>query len=249
MKKILVVVTLLSMLCMNALADGLWSEATESYASGDYSRAIALYIQIAETEGASDDLYYNMGNAYYKLNDNANSIINYRRSLKLNPRNADAKFNLKMAQARVKDNIEAEEMFFLKSWASSLTDLQRSDAWLIEAAVFFIMSLLGLLVFLFAATPSRRRTGFYSSIVCALLFIVSLTCSISKYHAETSTDQAVIVAGSVTLKSSPDQSGTDLFILHAGAEVSVKERVGDWVNIRLANGDMGWMPEKDLERI
>ena len=231
MRKAITLISIIFLGFVNVLAQNAWDEANSLYAAGDYENAIRTYKSIEENEGASDELYYNIGNAYYKLNDYANAIIFYRRALKINPRHEDAIFNIKMAKARVKDNIEVENI------------------WLIQSAVCFALALLAIIIFLFASAVAARKAGFYSAVVFIFLFCITLACSIAKHYDETNKDDAVITAGSVTLKSSPDQSGTDLFILHAGTEVEIKEQVGEWINIRLANGDMGWTMLQNIERI
>ncbi len=249
MRKAIALISIIFLGFVSVLAQNAWDEANSLYATGDYENAIRTYKSIEENEGASDELYYNIGNAYYKLNDYANAIIFFRRALKINPRHEDAIFNIKMAKARVKDNIEVENVFFIKSWAIAFVGLQRANIWLIQSAVCFALALLAIIIFLFASAVAARKAGFYSAVVFIFLFCITLACSIAKHYDETNKDDAVITAGSVTLKSSPDQSGTDLFILHAGTEVEIKEQVGEWINIRLANGDMGWTMLQNIERI
>ncbi len=226
-----------------------WEQANQAYAAGQYQEALQLYNGIAQEHGNSSDLMYNIGNTYYKLNDVAHAIIYYRRALKIDAHNSDALFNLEMARARTKDNIEVQEQFFLYKWTSKLISLASGNQWLLISSLAFTLSLAMLLLFFFASALTARKTGFYTAIILFLFFITSLIFSLIRHSSEQSATDAVVTAGSVTLKSSPDKSGTDLFVLHQGAEVTIEEQVGDWVYVQLANSDKAWMPINMLEII
>lgn len=247
MKKLLYIILLFPMSCLIAQTN--WDNANNAYASGQYEEALEGYRSIAEEQGVSADLYYNTGNAYFKLNDMAHAIINYRRALKINSNHADALFNLEIARARTKDNMEIQEPFFLSQWTNKIISLTNSNTWLIISATMFFLGLLGILLFMFGGEIAWRKTGFYSALVFVLFFVITLCFSFSRYYNETSDTDAVIVAGSVTLKSSPDKSGTDLFVLHEGTEVTIEDQVGEWVYVRLANSDKAWMLISQLEKI
>ena len=248
MKKIINIVLLIFPFSI-AIAQTNWDNANNAYAAGQYQETLDLYLDVAARDGVSADLYYNLGNTYFKLNDVAHAIIYYRRALKLNPNHADAKYNLEFARSRTKDKIEMPEQFFLSKWTNKLVGLANSNTWLFISASAFIMALIAFFFFLFGNATVMRKTGFYAALILVLIFIIALIFSIMQYHAETSDSEAVIVVGAVTLKSSPDKTGTDLFVLHEGTEVTIEDQVGEWVYVRLANSDKAWMLVSQLERI
>ena len=144
-------------------------QANALYAQKNYAAAIQQYEQVRQSQGESAELYYNLGNAYYKTGDIAQAILNYNRALLLAPNNDDAQFNLQVAQRKVVDNVDVTSVFFLKQWINNLGDLLTSDGWAIMSIVLFILSLSTFLLFVFGRFRSIRKTAF--NIAAASLII------------------------------------------------------------------------------
>lgn len=234
----------------------LFSQANQQYADGNYAEAANGYQQVLSEDAINPMLsssekatvLFNLGNAYFKQGELAQSILCYERSLRLRPTNKDAQFNLKFAQSRITDNIEDSTTFFLSKWAASLRNLLSENTWLYMSIAFFWVVLICLFGFLLGQTSGLRKTSFYIGIVALVLSICTGANALSLHQRDAARAEAIITQGIVNAKSSPDKSGTDLFTLHEGTKVEIKETIGEWGNIHVGN-NVGWVPLKTLERI
>ncbi len=224
------------------------SMANEAYQKGSYDEAITLYESVLN-EGESPELYYNLGNAYFKTNQIGKSILNYERALRLNPSFEDAKHNLSLANTKVLDNIEPIEVFFLSQWIENLKSLLGSNEWAVSSILFFVITLVLLLFYVFSPKKIVRQTSFFVAIFFFLLSVVFFSFSSSRRNYFEKREAAIVMQGSVTVKSSPDESGTELFLLHEGTKVTVREVVGEWSEIKIADGNIGWVKNSEIERI
>ncbi len=222
--------------------------AVDAYSKGEYKTAITLYEELAK-DGEAASLYYNLGNAYYKDGQIAKAILNYERALLLNPSMSDARFNLEMAQQKVVDKIETIDEFFLTSWKHSIQNLMSVGSWSIGAIVLFFMFIAFLLAFLFIRIVWVKKVSFFSALVVLCFCIMANVFASDLKKKQLNRTGAIIMTPTVTIKSSPDQSGTDLFILHEGTKVNIRSRLGDWSEIILGNGNIGWLPSKSFEVI
>lgn len=222
--------------------------ANDMYKQANYTDAAKMYESQLQ-KGVSAELYYNLANAYYKSGEVAHAILNYERALRLKPNFADAKFNLKLAQQKVVDSVNASAGFFVKRWAISMVEWATSNQWAITSILTFILSLALFLLFLFSKERQNRKIAFYTAFVfitvSGLTFILSgiRKDQMVKHH------DAIIMNGAVTAKSSPDKSGTDIFQLHEGTKVEVKSTLSNWAEIEIENGAIGWVEESAIERI
>ena len=168
------------------------AEADSAYVQERYEQAISLYDKLLET-GASASVYYNLGNAYYRIGDMAHAILAYERAYLMEPGDADIRFNLQLL------------------W---------------------------------------RKVGFgvgVCTLILAVLFHIFAYQQQQKLLVRT---HAIVMSSSLTVKSTPSTSGTDLFVLHEGTKVEITDdTMKDWKEIRLADGKVGWVPVKTIERI
>lgn len=223
--------------------------ANDLYASGKFEDAAKMYEQLIQNEGISPEIYYNLGNAYYKLNETGLSILNYERALRLKPNYSDALNNLQFAQAKVVDNVVAIPPFFLVRWLDLLIKVMNSNQWFFVSVLVFILGLLAVMFFIYGSSHYVRKTSFYVAVILVSMAAVSLLFAGIRKADLTTHNNAIIMAGSVTIKSSPDKSGTDLFQLHEGTKVSIKSKLGDWSEIELGNGNIGWVKSSNIEEI
>jgi len=229
-----------------AYAQSDFDAANAAYADGRYEEAAAMYeALLAEQPDAT--LYYNLGNAQFKQGELAQAILCYERALRLRPDYPDAKYNLAFAQSRITDNI-VEQDFFLSVWARSLRNRLRESTWTILSIALFILALAGILLFLLGGEARVRKTAFYTAWIALLFSLVSGLNARSLHQRDNLRNEAVITQGVVNAKSSPDRSGTDLFTIHEGTKVTIRETLGDWCNIRVGNNE-GWIRLQNLERI
>lgn len=231
-----------------ASADKLLIQANEKYKAGQFSDAAKLYEEVTKS-GVSAKLYYNLGNSYYKANEIGKAVLNYERALRLDPTYADAKYNLEIAESKIVDNINSSSTFFLRNWLNNLIASLSSNQWMFTALFFFILMLGAFLVFVFSRVKKRRKISFYSMLALLTLMIVTLIFSGINKKRFIKHDDAVITVGVVVVKSSPDETGTEIFQLHEGTRVKVKSQLGEWSEITVDNAAVGWVKEEVMERI
>ena len=229
--------------------DAAIKEAEVAYTKGDYKSAIDLYEGLLENKGESAAIYYNLGNAYYKDGQIAPTILNYERALLLSPADGDIRFNLQMAKQRSVDKIEPLGEFFLAKWFHAVQNLASADRWGTIGIVCFLLCLVCLSVFFFSRQRRFKQIGFYSAVVLLAIVVVANVFASNQADEITNRTEAIVFSPTVTVKSSPDQSGTDLFVIHEGTKVSIKSTLGEWSEISLEDGNVGWMPSKDIVKI
>lgn len=230
-------------------ASALLSSATEAYEQGDYAQAVTLYQQIIAEHGTSSALYYNLGNAYYKQRDFAHAILQYERALLLNPSDQDIQTNLEMARLQCVDKIETIQPVIFTQWSDAVRDLLSCDAWAVLSVVMFLLFIAALFLYFFMRRRAIRKVGFYTAGLALVVCLVAMYYASRQYTRLTVRDYAIIVAPTVTVRSSPAESGTALFPLHEGTKVRVKSALGEWSEIELSDGNVGWMPNASFEII
>ena len=224
-------------------------EAEEAYAKEDYTQAIELYESILKSYGESAMVYYNLGNAYYKAGKVAPAILNYERALLLNPGDSDTRFNLQVARQKTVDKIEPIGEFFLTRWIGTVEDVYSADGWAKWGVAFFVLFIGCLVLFFFSKWIRLKKIGFFAGICFLLISLVANLFADSQQDKLLHRADAIVFASTVTVKSSPDASGTDLFILHEGTKVTIKSTLGEWSEIQLEDGNVGWMPSKEIQQI
>jgi tetratricopeptide (TPR) repeat protein len=224
-------------------------QAETAYASKDYEQAIELYEKVLQGYGDSFEIYYNLGNAYYKAGKMAAAILNYERALLINPGDGDTRFNLNLAKLRTTDKIEPIGDFFLIEWFRTVQNLFNVDTWATVGILCFVLFIGCLILFFFSKWMSFKKIGFYAGILLLLLVIVTNVFAWNQKKALIDRRGGIIFAPTVTIKSSPDASGTDLFLLHEGSKVFIKSMLAEWYEIELEDGNVGWLRQKELEKI
>lgn len=225
----------------------LLQEGHEQYAAGNYAEAAVSYQQAIEDMPTAEG-YYNLGNACFKQGELAQAILSYERALRIRPLYSDARHNLAFAQSRIVDNIEDNGGFFVASWFTSLRNLLSTMTWLGLSIGAFWLLLIGVLCFLLSRNMAIRKAGFFVALLMLVMTIWTGANAASLHHRNSARAEAIVTQGIVNAKSSPDRSGTDLFTLHEGTKVTIRETIGTWANIHVGN-NIGWIPLRDLERI
>jgi len=225
------------------------SLAEESYKDGNYPEAISRYKSIADSGFVSGELLYNIGNACYKNRDIPSAILYYERASRYLPHDEDIRFNLELARSNTQDKIDTLNPFFLKVWIFWVRDLMSESAWGRLNIVFLFLTLGALLTFLLSGWPEVRKWSISVFFLSFFIFLLSLWMGILQKNNLQRTDEAIVFSPSVTVKSSPDDSGTNLFVLHEGTKVLILDQIGDWREIRLSDGNKGWIRITELEII
>lgn len=220
-----------------------------AYVKGDYTIAIKNYETIL-TKGEAAEVYYNLGNSYYKSGDIARAILNYERALLLEPSNGDIRANLKIAQSKTIDKVNSIPEIFLVTWYKAILYSLSMKAWAILGIVSFILFLLVLCILFFLKRRLWDRIGCGIGIVLFLLVILSNIFAFQQKNILNNRMQAIIMSPSIVVRSTPSDSGTSLFVLHAGHKVDIKDNsMREWKEIRIEDGKVGWVPVSSIEVI
>lgn len=225
-------------------------EGDKAYQESKFEDAIKIYESVLAEEGESADLYYNLGNCYYKTKNIAKAILNYERALLLKPGDADIRFNLDLARSKTVDQVTPATEVFIVTWAKSLTNLMSEKAWGTTGIITFLLLLAGLALYIFGNRILWKKIGFIGAVV----FLIVCVCA--NFFAAEQKDKivnrmgAIVTNPTITVKSTPNESGTDLFVLHEGTKVYIEDNsMKGWKEIRLEDGKEGWLPTSSIEVI
>lgn len=219
------------------------------YAKGNYMQAIKDYEEVLK-KGVSADLYYNLGNAYYRTDNITRAVINYERALLLSPGDEDIRFNLRLARSKTIDKITPESEMFFVTWYKALVNSTSVDTWAYRGIAAIIISLLLVLLYLFARPVWMRKVGFFGAACFLLLFFFA---NLFAYQQKSNIDQrtgAIVISSAAGAKKTPADAAASIFVLHEGTRVDVTDNtMKDWKAIRLEDGREGWIESKHLEFI
>ena len=225
------------------------AEGDSAYVNSNYQEAIKIYESLLK-QGESAELYYNLGNAYYRTENITRAVLNYERALLLSPGDGDIRFNLQIARSKTIDKIVPESEMFFVTWYRSLVNMMSVDGWGRLALVSLALVIVLFLVYLFSARVWSQKVGFFGGGALLVVFVLSNFFAWQQRHQLLYRQGAIVVAPSVTVKSTPAQNGTDLFILHEGTKVVITDgSMKNWREIRLADGKKGWIESKKIELI
>ncbi|MCR5579755.1 MAG: BatD family protein [Prevotella sp.] len=225
------------------------TEADSSYVRGQYQKAIKEYEALLK-QGASADLYYNLGNAYYRTENITRAVLNYERALLLSPSDRDIRFNLQLARSKTIDKITPEQEMFFVTWYRSLVNMASVDGWARTALLALALAIVLALIYLFSERIWLRKIGFFGAMALVVLFVLSNVFAHQQKELLMNHSGAIVISPAVTVKSTPAQQGTDLFILHEGTKVTITDSsMKDWKEIRLADGKEGWIETSKIELI
>ena len=225
------------------------AEADSAYVQERYQQAAKDYEALLK-QGVSADLYYNLGNCYYRMDQMTQAVLNYERALLLSPGDKDIRFNLQMARSKTIDKITPESEMFFVTWYSSLVNVMSVDGWARTALVALIVAIVLALFYLFSDRIWLRKIGFFGGIIALLLFLVGNLFAWQQKSNLTQRTGAIIIKSAVNVKSTPSKNGTDLYILHEGTKVTVTDSsMREWRKIRVADGKEGWLEVSEIEVI
>ena len=232
-------------------AFGLIAQSTEDqefaranfyYNESKYDTALVIYEKILDDGFVSAPLLYNIGNTYFKLRNYPMAILNYEKALKLEPNNDEIKQNLAIANALITDKIEPVPVFFLTKWWRNVGNMLSANGWASASLKLFAVLLLLLFFYFTARTKGLRKVTFFTSIIVFLLFVCSIIFALQKYRYVNEHNEAIVMSPTITVKSSPSSSGVDLFVLHEGSKVEILDKTDNWDKIKIADGNVGWLP-------
>ncbi|MGM0530548.1 MAG: tetratricopeptide repeat protein [Bacteroidota bacterium] len=251
-KKVLLILSLFAFFTMGVKAQEfsvLVDSANTYYSEGKYGEAINAYKRVLDQGYESPGIYYNLGNAYYKTNQLAPAILNYERARLRDPGNEDIQHNLDLARSQITDKIENIPDFFITQWINQFIDVFPSDIWALISMIAFIAFLVLFSVYLYSLRIGLKKSGFWIGLLALAIAVASFIFAAQQKDEVANSEQAIVFSTKVTVKSSPAESGTDLFVLHEGTKVFIEDKMGEWYRIRLSDGNQGWLREKSVEPI
>lgn len=248
MKKILYILTILLCASLGAQNNVLFDAGNKAYNEGDYQEAINSYERILNEGVHSSELYFNLGNAYYKLNRIAPSIYYYEKALQLSPKNKDVKANLSFAQNMTIDDIETVPEIGLSRISKSIINTFSFDTWAMFSVGLVMVFAILFLGYYFSSATSKKRLAFIMSSSAIILAIVCLFFAYQKYQYVQKDKPAIVFAKETDIKTDPNLRSEVAFTLHEGTKVQVLETYDEnWTKIKLADGKTGWIPTEDIK--
>ncbi len=239
----------LSLLSLNMFSDNveqLIDSAQNSFMQTQYASALEMYDSVCRMGYSSSDLYYNIGNCYYRLNDIPNSVYYYEKALMLDPSNGDAEFNLNIANRQLKQIVEPLPIPFYARWGMAILNTMSSDAWTILNIIFLVLTLAGIALYLFMGRIALRKLGFSIAVISLILFIFTAVCAYKSSVVISENNYAIVFEQSM-VKSSPNADAVNSFEIYEGIKVQVVDSANSMYNIRLADGKEGWIDANDVK--
>lgn len=252
MKQLLMIILILTS-ALGLYAESMGLQAQKEYQEGNFKKTIELLENEIKVEKSqrkvSADLYYNLGNAYFKTNDFPKAILNYERASLLDPGDGDIQHNLEYAQTKIEDKILTANNFFLQIWFNGVQNLMSSNGWAIFSVVSFILFIMCLFLFFFNQKILLKKVGFYFGVVLFVLLILSNIFAFRQKNRLENRCTAIVMMGSSQVAGSPATGSKTIFTLHAGTKVKIRKEDGNWYEIEIADGNIGWINKSEIEII
>ena len=225
------------------------NNADTEYQKGNYQQAIRDYEEILKN-GESAEIYFNLGNAYYRTDNITKAVLNYERARLLSPGDDDINFNLQFARSKTIDKITPQSEMFFVTWYKSLVNFTSVDNWAKTGILCIVMALLLVLLYLFGPQLMLRKIGFFGGLAFFVIFLLSNLFAFQQKQALDNRTGAIIMAPSVNIKKTPAKNSADQFVLHEGTRVDIIDKgMTDWRCIRVGDGREGWIETKAIEEI
>lgn len=229
--------------------EALFLEANSLYKDGAYEQAIDLYKSIEAKGLVSDDLYFNLGNSYYKLNKIAPAIYNFEKALLLNPLHSEAQNNLTFAKRMTIDTIKVLPITFLQSFNQAVIMKFSYNTWAYLAVLMTFLAAIWFLWYHFAVATRRKLLLFNLTILSVVLLVVTVFFAFHNFRIVKNNKIAIVFAAKTKINNAPTQGSDELFYLHEGTKVIVLDAVDDWKKIKIADGKTGWIIASDIREL
>jgi tetratricopeptide (TPR) repeat protein len=224
-------------------------QAAKAYNTMQFQESIKIYTKIIDQGYESYALYYNLGNAYFRNNENTEAIYYYEKALKLAPKNEDLQHNIEVANSKLIDKVEKVPELFYKRWWKEILYLLDIDKLAIINILFLTSALLLIALYIVLSNILIRKVCFWVGFSLLLLFGIGTIAASQRNHILKEQHEAIVFTPTVNIKSSPDENSKDIFVLHEGTKVTLLDVVAEWQEIRIANGSIGWIKAADLKKI
>ena len=249
MKKLLYILSFLFSFGLFAQNNALFEQANTLYNEGKYGEAIDKYKTILDTKNHSAELYFNLGNAHYKLNNIAPSIYYYEKALQLTPNDEDIKNNLAFAQNMTIDAIDVVPEAGLSKILNNAANTMTFDTWAKIAIGFVFCFVILFLVYYFAYSSLRKRLAFLGSLASLTMLCIALLFAFHKFNLDKKNKPAIVFVKEILVKNAPNNRSEESFRLHEGTKVQILDTVDDWKKIKLQDGKTGWVSSEDIKAL
>ena len=223
-----------------------FDKANEFYKGKEYQHAILLYKKLIEQGIESPEIYFNLGNCYFKCDSNAQAILNFEKAKKLSPGDEDILFNLKVANQRITDKIDPAPELLISSWWTEFKHSKTMDGWAWLCISCWVLSFLLLATFIGFKASTTKRLGFWGGLFFLILAVSSFFLAEDQSNTSRKKNDAIVMIGSINLKSSPEEKGKDIFIIHSGSKLRVINTEGTWSEVQLPDKNVGWLPSSSI---
>ncbi|MBK8945114.1 MAG: tetratricopeptide repeat protein [Ignavibacteriae bacterium] len=224
-------------------------QGNDFYQNKQYSEAISSYESILKQGYISGELFYNLGNTYFKVGHLGKSILYYEKTLKISPSNEDAAYNLRIANSRTVDKIQEIPPLFFVHWWNVLLSQFTSTSWQIIIFIFYLLLLISIGIFFLIRNIQLQKLALISGTISSILLIVSIILFISSINREVTNNNGILLQSVISAKISPDIQANDAFVIHEGIKFEIEDKVGSWTKIKLSDGKVGWLPNQSFEEI
>jgi len=230
-------------------AESAFREGNNFFQQGDYDGAIRVYEDIITGGYLSGPLHYNLGNAYYRTGDVARAILNYERARRRIPDDEDLRYNIEMARIATVDQIEQIPRLFVWDYWDSIKNFFSFSSLVLIGFAAYLAVFASIAVFVLARGFGARRYSLPAGICSLILLLTVLVLLAERTSYLENRDFAVIMVEAADVKNAPDADGPDAFVLHSGTLVKITDMMGDWIQVRLADGKVGWTISENMEII
>lgn len=249
MKKIVILFLCIASTLSAQNVDELFDDANNLYKNEKFDDALKAYKQIESRGYISSELFYNLGNTYYKLNKVGPSIYYYEKALKLDPLNEDVKNNLVFAQRLALDNIEELPLTVFQKLNKKFLQQLSYNQWAIVSIIFCFLGSLFFLLFYFSNISSRKRFTFVLSIISFILLVISFAITVNQYSFEQKNKVAIVFAEEIEVRNAPTLTSEEVFTIHEGTKVVVLDALDNWKKIKIADGKLGWIIADEIKLV
>ncbi|MEZ4838240.1 tetratricopeptide repeat protein [Flavobacterium sp.] len=246
MKNIIYILLLIS---QTFWAQSVFDKGNEHYRKGNYQEAINAYESILKDKKESCDLYYNLANSYYKLNQIAPAIYYYEKALLISPNDKDIQNNLKFAKNSTIDDIKTIEKVGFEKMVSNFTGLFHYNSWAYISVGLAILFLLFFIGYYFSQTTLVKRIFFIGMFIVPIFILMAVGAAVFEKSRYKNIKPAIVFADVISVKNEPRENATDAFILHEGTKVFVLENVDNWKKIQLTDETEGWILSEAIKEL
>jgi tetratricopeptide (TPR) repeat protein len=232
-----------------ARADSLVIAGNKHYMDRDYEQAIDCYTRVVNMGYSAPSLYFNLGNAWFKQSNFPKAILYYEKARLLDPVDEDIRQNLAIANSRIVDKIESIPEFFLKRWISGIAVFLAPDQWALVSLLIFVFALAAFFLYMFTNGYGLKKFGFTAGVILVALSLTGILFMNKRKQIIRHNHGAIVIAPVVNVKSSPDEQGTSVFVLHEGTRVDIMDSVLQWKEVKIPDGNKGWIEDRDLSEI